>query len=68
MACIAAHYWFRSQFLQPVCIFQDPSRGQLPVGSNPRGEYGKANFIDENGVVHHLSWNGVLDVPDLATL
>ena len=38
------------------------------MGSNPQGEHGKVNFIDENGVVHHLSWKRVLDVPELATL
>ncbi|MCH9653290.1 MAG: hypothetical protein K0U86_02500 [Planctomycetes bacterium] len=45
-------------------------RGQVkfPVGFNPQGEYGKANFLDKNGVTHSESWDVILDVEKPATL
>ena len=41
---------------------------KFPVGFNPQGEYGKANFLDKNGVTHSESWDVILDVEKPATL
>ena len=40
-----------------------PGKVKLPVGITPRGEFAKANFADERGVIHHLMWDVVLDLP-----
>ena len=45
-----------------------PGQVKFPVGFNPQGEYGKANFLDKNGMLHSESWDVVLDVAKPATL
>lgn len=40
-----------------------PGQVKIPLGFNPQGKYGKANFTDKNGVTHPMSWDVVLDVP-----
>ncbi len=45
-----------------------PGQVKFPVGFNPQGEYGKANFLDKNGVTQVLSWDVLLDVAKPATL
>ena len=40
-----------------------PGKVKLPVGITPHGEFAKANFADEHGVIHHLTWDVVLDLP-----
>lgn len=45
-----------------------PGQMKFPVGFIPQGEYGKANFLNKNGVTQTLSWDVVLDVAKPATL
>jgi len=45
-----------------------PGKVKLPVGITPNGEFAKANFADERGVIHHLTWDIVLDLPEPKSL
>ena len=46
-----------------------PGKVRLPAGISPTGgEYGKANFLDDNGVMQNLTWDVVLDCPQPALL
>ena len=40
-----------------------PGKVKLPVGVTPHGEFAKANFADKDGVIHHLTWDIVIDLP-----
>jgi hypothetical protein len=40
-----------------------PGKVKLPVGITPHGEFAKANFADERGVIHHLTWDVEIDLP-----
>lgn len=45
-----------------------PGRVKLPAGISPTGgEYGKANFLDDQGVMQYLTWDMVLDVAEPAS-
>jgi hypothetical protein len=41
---------------------------KLPVGITPHGDFAKANFADKDGVIQHLTWDIVLDVPQPQSL
>jgi hypothetical protein len=45
-----------------------PGKVKLPVGITPRGKFAKANFADESGVIQHLTWDIVLDLPEPKSL
>jgi hypothetical protein len=41
---------------------------KVPAGISPQGEYGKANFLDDKGVMQYLTWDVVLDVAEPASV
>ena len=45
-----------------------PGKIKIPVGITPHGEFAKANFADERGVIHHLTWDVTLDLPQPKSL
>lgn len=68
---IHARWWVLVPFTKdaPKSFEIGANRVIIPVGITPTGgEYGKANFADAQGVIHHLTWDVEFDVPVPAIL
>ena len=62
---VEVRWWLLEPRSAPPTVFQrGPDRVKIPAGITPRGEFAKAKCADERGVIHHLTWDITLTLPE----